>query len=84
MNVTKQNIIALIVFLILGISWFIYDAVKHKRLYSKLQKEYPVLNSSDSLNNVLNYTYYPSNWRGEQFNQYVAIPVRFVPLCEIK
>lgn len=54
--------------------FFIYSYEKeNKQQFNKLKKEYKTVLFKDSLNSIVESTYYPEHWRGGGYSQYVTL-----------
>ena len=69
----KINLILLFFFLLFA-AWKVISTVKEaEKLSNKLDKEYKEITLGDSLNNTILSSYYPEEWRGYQFYQYITL-----------
>lgn len=54
--------------------FFIYSNEKeNKQQFNRLKKEYKTVLFKDSLNSIVESTYYPEHWRGAGYFQYVTL-----------
>ena len=70
--ISIYEIILLVAFLLFAVWRITSSRYEAKNLYRKLSKEYPKLTFEDSLNNIVKRTYYPAEWRGKDYFQFVT------------
>jgi alanyl-tRNA synthetase len=66
------NIIIIILFVIFAYWKITSSRKKQLETLDKLSKEYTNLSINDSINNVVNSTYFPPEWGGQQYAQYIT------------
>ena len=67
------KLLVFVLFLIF-IIWKYFSLTKeHDNLFNDLNREYAWLSTDDSIDNVIIKTYYPSEWRGAAYFQYITL-----------
>ncbi len=59
-------------FLTFAVWMFISTTNREDKLHKKLNIEYPTLLTKDFVNDKIESNYYPYNWRGKKYHQYIT------------
>jgi len=69
----KQRLYAYLFAFIFLFLYVVINVLIDEKKESKINEEYPYLTKADSLNNSVESTFYPSDWRGEYMFQMVTL-----------